>query len=398
GFRALDCESVKHYVAARPALQQRVGPADSVESWRVKEVGDGNINFVFILEGPAGSLCVKQALPYVRCVGESWPLTQDRVRIEAAALAEEAAWVPAHVPAVHLYDKDMALIAMRYLAPPFIILRRGLMGGAVYPGLAGHLATFLAGTLFHTSLIKLDSSTFRRKVAEFENDEMCRLTEQVIFTEPYYKAKNNRWTSPQLDADVAELQSDVAARVAACELKGLFCSRPQALLHGDLHTGSIMVTDSETSVIDPEFAFYGPMAFDVGKILANLLLAYFASDGQEKDPGEREAQRGWLLSCMVDTWTGFSTAFTQMWSLHGARGDLYPGVLTEAPGGDGVGSSGAEEVLAACQEGFMRQLFHETVKFMGAFLIRRLVGIAHVADMDSIADPDVRAACERRAL
>mgnify|MGYP001807714491 CR=1 FL=1 len=31
-------------------------------------------------------------------------------------------------------------------------------------------------------------------------------------------------------------------------------------------------------------------------------------------------------------------------------------------------------------------------------MIRRLVGIAHVADMDSIADADTRAACERRAL
>ena len=34
----------------------------------------------------------------------------------------------------------------------------------------------------------------------------------------------------------------------------------------------------------------------------------------------------------------------------------------------------------------------------GAFLIRRLVGIAHVADMDCIEDADMRAACERRAL
>lgn len=34
----------------------------------------------------------------------------------------------------------------------------------------------------------------------------------------------------------------------------------------------------------------------------------------------------------------------------------------------------------------------------GAFIIRRLVGIAHTADMDSISDPDIRAACELRAL
>jgi hypothetical protein len=34
----------------------------------------------------------------------------------------------------------------------------------------------------------------------------------------------------------------------------------------------------------------------------------------------------------------------------------------------------------------------------GAFIIRRLVGIAHTTDMDSIGDADTRAACELRAL
>ncbi|KXZ55583.1 hypothetical protein GPECTOR_2g1133 [Gonium pectorale] len=394
GFRALDLESVKHYVAARPGLQQRVGPADSVESWSVREVGDGNINFVFIVEGPSGSLCIKQALPYVRCVGEDWPLTQDRCRIEAEALGEEAAVCPAHVPALYLYDPAMALIAMHFLAPPHIILRRGLIAGATYPALAAHLADFLAATLFHTSALKLSTTAFRQKIAQFTNDEMCRLTEQVILTEPYITAKNNRWTSPQLDADVAALQSDVAARVAVSELKSLFIGRPQALLHGDLHTGSIMVTDTETAVIDPEFAFVGPMAFDVAKILANLLLAYFSTDGHEAASGQsREAQRAWLLSCMRDIWSGFTSAFCRLWSEHAAAGgDLYPAALVgpEAPAGPAT--------LAACQAAFLEGLWGETVSFMGAFVIRRLVGIAHVADMDSIADPDTRAACERRAL
>ena len=42
---------------------------------QVREVGDGNINFVFILEGPGGALCVKQGHPYVRIM-KSWALTQ----------------------------------------------------------------------------------------------------------------------------------------------------------------------------------------------------------------------------------------------------------------------------------------------------------------------------------
>ena len=63
--------------------------------------------------------------------------------------------------------------------------------------------------------------------------------------------------------------------------------RAQALLHGDLHTGSVLVTPNTTHVIDAEFATYGPMAFDVGKFMANLLLAFFACDGHATDDRPR---------------------------------------------------------------------------------------------------------------
>ena len=43
---------------------------------QVTEVGDGNINFVYIVKGPAGAVCLKQGLPFVRIAGDSWPLTQ----------------------------------------------------------------------------------------------------------------------------------------------------------------------------------------------------------------------------------------------------------------------------------------------------------------------------------
>ena len=55
-------------------------------------------------------------------------------------------------------------------------------------------------------------------------------------------------------------------------------------MHGDLHSGSIMVTEKETYVIDPEFAFYGPMGFDIGALIGNLYLAYFSQSGHETRP------------------------------------------------------------------------------------------------------------------
>lgn len=133
-------------------------------------------------------------------------------------------------------------------------------------------------------------------MGEFSNPEMCKLTEQVIFMDPYYDAPINRWTSPMLDDDVRELRADDEARLATAELRRKFLGQPEALIHGDLHTGSLMVTQETTYAIDSEFAFYGPMGFDIGKILGNFLLGYFAIDGHATNEDHRTEQRQWLLN------------------------------------------------------------------------------------------------------
>lgn len=48
-----------------------------------------------------------------------------------------------------------------------------------------------------------------------------------------------------------------------------------------------MVTTDSTQVIDPEFGFYGPMGFDIGAFIGNLILAYFSQDGHA-DKGDRK--------------------------------------------------------------------------------------------------------------
>jgi len=154
-------EGVRGYLAARPALAAHVGPPETAASWGVDVRTDGNINFVYLITGPSGGVCVKESLPYVRCVGESWPLSKDRCRIEAEALRLQHSFVPTHVPRVFHYDGGRSLIAMEYIAPPATILRQGIIAGRTYPNLAEHVALFLAATLFKTSLLALDTRAFR---------------------------------------------------------------------------------------------------------------------------------------------------------------------------------------------------------------------------------------------
>ena len=128
GYRALKESDVAAYLAGLPAIASGLGSAPA--EWRVREVGDGNLNLVFIVEGPLSGVVVKQALPYVRLVGESWPLSLRRSFFEHQALSVQASLVPRHVPKVFHFDEALALIVMAYLTP-HIILRKGLIRGIV---------------------------------------------------------------------------------------------------------------------------------------------------------------------------------------------------------------------------------------------------------------------------
>ena len=72
-YKALDETRVRGFLAALPFTETALGVA--ADAWTVREVGDGNLNLVFIVKGPKGGLVVKQALPYVRMVGESWGIS-----------------------------------------------------------------------------------------------------------------------------------------------------------------------------------------------------------------------------------------------------------------------------------------------------------------------------------
>jgi 5-methylthioribose kinase len=387
GYRALDDGSVAAYCASVPTLRQRLGGEPS--AWRIREVGDGNLNLVFIIEGPSGDLCLKQALPYVRLVGEGWPLDLKRAWFEHRAASIQSHHATGLIPELLHFDERLYLIAMEYCRP-HIIMRRGMIDGVVYPRFAEHIVEYLAASLFYTSDMALPAAEKRELVAAFSgNTELCKITEDLVFTDPYMVCSRNRWTSPQLDDVAAEIRADAALKRSVSALKLKFLGEAQALLHGDLHTGSIMVTPEDTKVIDPEFAVVGPVGFDVGKLLGNLLLCHFSQRGHERSPGERNGYRGWILATVEEVWTGFARRFVELWTAY-PTGDGYPAALFDGPEG--------RASLRQAQDDYIKVLFRDALGFAGAAMIRRTLGLAHNIDFERIEDPDRRADCERRNL
>ena len=361
----------------------RIVGSDSA-AWQVKEVGDGNLNLVFIVKGSAGTVIVKQALPYVRLVGDSWPLPLKRAYYEYNALIRQAKRDPGTVPEVYHFDETQAIIVMAFLTP-HIILRHSLMAGTRHDGLAGVLGRFCARTLFRGSPLSMDAARRKADIALFaESVELCDITETLVFSDPYFDAERNHHT-PGLDALVARLRADVDLKVGAHQMKERFLTRAETMLHGDLHTGSVMVTADETKVIDPEFALYGPMGFDIGMLLGNFWMAYFAQPGHGNDADYQE----WILGVIAEIWDTFTTEFSHLWRTE-RTGILFEASLFEDQG-DGLG---AEQALA----NKLQEIWQDTLGFAGVEMIRRTLSLAHIAENDSIEDEALRAQCEGRGL
>jgi 5-methylthioribose kinase len=254
-------------------------------------------------------------------------------------------------------------------------MRKAVLQGTQYPLFAEHITTFLAETLFRTSDLFLPAAEKKEMMSTFcKNSELCKITEDLIFTDPYCTSENNHWTSPQLD-DIAEtFRTTGSYKIAISELKERFLTSPQALLHGDLHTGSIMLTESDTRVIDPEFAFFGPMGFDVGMLIANLLMGYFSKEDK------------WLIEQTEQVWTLFEAKFLDLWRTN-HTGDLWP-----------VKAYGIDQSHSIFQQRYMSRLFQDATGYAGAEIARRILGLAHTEELESIANPDQRADCEQKAL
>ena len=386
-YIALTVDTLGARLGGISAVTDRLG-ADPA-TWRVREVGDGNLNLVFIVESPRGAVVVKQALPYVRMVGESWPLSSRRSYFEYHALIRQAARDPGRVPAIYHFDEAQALIVMEYLTP-HVILRRSLTTGVAHPKLGEQLGLFVARTAFRGSDLSMPTAQRKADLALFAgNVELCGITEELVFTDPYFAAPMNRHTSPELDCAAADVRADVELKIAAQQLKLKFCADAQTLLHGDLHAGSIMAHGADARVIDAEFAVYGPFGFDLGMLIANFLMAFFAQRGHEARPGERDAYREWILDVTATIAEVFRAEFSHLWRTERV-GILYPRALYEDQGQPEAAESALNELL--------RGIWIDALGFAGMEIHRRILGLAHIAEFEQIADQRARATCEAKAM
>jgi len=342
-----------------------------------KEIGDGNLNMVFRVSDSnrsGKSVIIKQSLPHAR-IDDSIVAPLDRARIESEMLLLHHRNCPGLAPRIFEYDREMYAIIMEDLSE-HVVLRKGLIAGTVYPKLATHIGEFLARSLFFTSDLGMDPLKKKELQKTFVNADLCKITEDLVFSNPYFDAANNK-IDPEIRERAEENWKDLTLQREVAKLKEKFMSQAQALVHGDLHTGSVFVTTESTKAFDPEFGFFGPMGFDIGAIIGNLVLNHASQIWHKKDKQDREAFQEYLLHSFREIWNVFEAQFRGLWKEH---------VKTPL------------EMNPEYLEDYMKRLLADSIGYAGCKMTRRIVGLAQVEDIRSVPDAGVRARAQVAVL
>lgn len=347
------------------------------ESLSCVEIGDGNLNYVFRIQNQYGdSIIVKHSGIETRARSGRL-IDVDRNRIEAEILIRQDAIVPGLVPKVYTYDETMCCCIMEDLKE-YEVLRTALLNQNVYHFFAEQITDYLVGILLTNTDVCLEHKIKKGLVKSYINPDLCHITEQLVYSEALLNiSKKNYCVEGLVEFLEQEVYQDTGLHLEGAKLKFEFMEHAQSLIHGDLHSGSIFISDKDLKVFDPEFAFYGPVGYDLGNVIAHMLFALIYSEGTQTDKLKRDTFKKWSLDSIesiVDLFVGkFLCAYKKkvtddLAKVSGFAEYYLDGILSNA-----AGTCGME-------------------------LIRRIVGVAKVKDLTAIQDLDKRVYYEKQLI
>ena len=366
----LDCDEVISYVKEKNLFPENA-------NLTVKEIGDGNINYIFKVENKIDgkSIVLKQADKLLRSSGR--PLDLTRSKIEANILRIENNLAPHFVPEIYFYDEIMCVLAMEDISA-YKNLRTELIAGKIFPNFADNISEFLSRTLLLTTDLFMNKFEKKKNVKEFINPELCDISECLVFTEPYDNNKNRNIITIGNEEFVENmLYKNEDLHFAILKLREKFMNYSQSLIHGDLHSGSIFINEKGIKIIDPEFSFYGPMAYDVGNVIGNLYFPLYRAKFFMEDSKKKEEFINWLEKCILDIPILFSEKCKLLWEKY---------------------SNDKLLKNKKFRDYYIENIVKDSLAYAGTEIIRRTVGDAKVLELTSLETSEKKLELERRLI
>lgn len=344
------------------------------------EFGDGNVNYIFKIwdEKTNKSFILKQAGDTARASAE-FKFSPDRNRTEAKMLKLQGQLAKDSTPEIYHVDTLMNCFIMEDLSS-YKILRNSLLDYEKIEGFSETISTYLVNALIMTTDIVMNHKEKRILNQDYVNPVLCDITKDVVYTEPLtnYLGRNSVF-SPMESWVEKEYYKDAKLKLEVAKIKYEFMNNAQALIHGDLHTGSIFVKDNSIKVIDPEFAFYGPIGHDVGNLIAHLIFAWVNANANIEDIDKKSDYKKYLENTIIDIIDLFKEKFKQAFS----KNNNDPSAHVEG-----------------FIDWYLENILQNISGVAGIEISRRILGIveAKIADIETITDEKARTKAEKISL
>lgn len=297
---------------SRPLIISEIGEGTAEED------GDGYVNFVFRVSDGKRKMILKQGRSVGRVTGHTG-MDLARTSIEYDYMKIGRVIVPEYIPELYFYDDENLVFAVEdvsYLK----ISRFQLNKSEIFPKMAKQAADYLARMHFYTSDYYLDTETFRRLQVRFMNSKMRKFFDDRTFISfDCGEGKDAEEIGFELNPEYAEqtrkLVLDPRVVLERHKLRDLYMRKAEALLHADFHTSNCFVSKEQFKAIDMEFTFFGPAAYDLGYLQANLLsqcaCGVFRTFQTQQ---ERLEFVSFILATMQELFTEYCRVFFECWN------------------------------------------------------------------------------------
>jgi 5-methylthioribose kinase len=249
-------------------MKDRGWLAADEEVLQVEKPGEGNMNYVLRVKTNRQSLIIKQSRPWVEKYSQiEAPIGRIIVEAQFYDALSEVPTLSQYIPALKGFRAESLVMLVEDLGEASDFTKCYQKGETLTEAELSDLVQFLS------DLHRLDVRAFREPFPD--NLALRRLNAEHIFTYPYLADNGLDLDTIQegLQALSGLYRQDRELKAEIDRLGDIYLSEGSTLLHGDYYPGSWLRTAQGTRIIDPEFSFVGFAEFDLGVMVAHLLMA-----------------------------------------------------------------------------------------------------------------------------
>ena len=255
-FLECDSSSIEKYLLRENYLQA----GESI--LHVEKAGEGNMNCTLRVKSNQRSFIVKQSRPWVEKYPEiAAPIERTLMEGQFYENIKNNKNILGHMPRLLHIDKSSYILIFEDLgnANDFTFVYDGeLISGEQLQQL-----TMFLGHL-HTT----------KATMQITNEAMRQLNYQHMYVIPLQdQGMDLDGITSGLNEVAHQFRNKSDYRKHIETLGKIYLENGTTLLHGDYYPGSWLLTEEGVKVIDAEFCFCGPAEFDMGVMIAHLLLA-----------------------------------------------------------------------------------------------------------------------------